>query len=243
MKIHMKKYNSACLWIMFFLFATASMAQTGIGTHDPDPTAALDIVSDNKGVLIPRMTAAQRDAIPNPSAGLEVYVTNQQAKFYFDGVSWVRSNKTKFSSSYQVYTFGDVVTGIGPDSQLPQQMGSLNLVFRASDADYAEVMDTQTVRILETGTYIVELTGVMKRIVADVQFSGRTMLRRNGANLKLSDASIGASPEGARNSTGMGVAMVVDLVAGDLLTLWYRKTDASDAHDVGFQNNMLTIKR
>ncbi|MFC3199147.1 hypothetical protein ACFOET_16095 [Parapedobacter deserti] len=218
-------------------------AQVGVGTHDPDPSAALDIVSDSKGILIPRMTAAQRDAIRNPATGLEVYVTGQQAKYYFDGVSWVRSYKTKFSSSYQVYAFEDVETGTGADSQVGKQMAGLSLVFRASDADYAEVMNAQTIRILESGTYILEVTGVMKRIAEDPQFSGRTMLRRNGANLKLSDASIGASPGGARNSTGMGVTVVADLVAGDLLTLWYRKTDAGDAHNVGFQNNMLTIKR
>lgn len=228
---------------ILLLWGSMAVAQVGIGIHDPDPSAALDIVSDSKGMLIPRMTAAQRDAIPNPAEGLEVYVTSQQAKYYFDGVSWVRSNKTNFSSSYQVYTFGDEETGTGIDSQGPKQMDGLSLVFRASDANYAEIMDAQTVRILETGTYVLELTGVMKRIAADPQFSGRTMLRRNGANLKLSDASIGASPEGTRNSTGMGVTVVADLVVGDLLTLWYRKTDASDDHNVGFRNNMLTIKR
>ena len=243
MKSHVRKYHTLCLWMVFFLFTCVSYAQTGIGTADPHPSAALELHSTDKGLLIPRMTAAQRDAIPNPAAGLEVYVINQQAKYYFDGVSWVRSYETKFSSSYQIYSFGDVETGTGPDSQNPKQMEGLSLVFRASDADYAEIMDARTVRILETGTYVLELTGVMKRIVADPQFSGRTMLRRNGANLKLSDASIGASPEGARNSTGMGITVVADLVAGDLLTLWYRKTDASDAHNVGFQNNVLTIKR
>ncbi|MFD2035311.1 hypothetical protein ACFSKL_10940 [Belliella marina] len=243
MKDYVRKYHMLCPWIVFFLATVVSHAQTGIGTTDPHPSAALELSSTDKGLLIPRMTAAQRDAIPNPAAGLEVYVTNQQAKYYFDGVSWVRSYETKFSSSYQIYTFGDMETGTGADSQGAKQMDGLSIIFRASDADYAEIMNSQTVRILETGTYVLELTGVMKRIVADVQFSGRTMLRRNGANLKLSDASIGASPEGARNSTGMGITMVADLVAGDLLTLWYRKTDASDGHNIGFQNNMLTIKR
>ena len=55
------------------LMAMASYAQVGINTSSPDNSAALDIVSTNKGVLIPRMTTAQRLAIATPTPGLLVY--------------------------------------------------------------------------------------------------------------------------------------------------------------------------
>jgi hypothetical protein len=49
----------------------------------------LDVVSTNKGVLIPRMTAAQRGAITLPAAGLLVYQTDAPAGFwYYDGATW-----------------------------------------------------------------------------------------------------------------------------------------------------------
>jgi len=57
------------------LTATTS-AQVGVGTTTPDASAALDITSTTKGLLIPRMTAAERDVIPSPAQGLIIFCTN-----------------------------------------------------------------------------------------------------------------------------------------------------------------------
>jgi len=72
----MKKsiYLVACIMI----FCTGAMAQVGINNDNsqPDPSAMLDVKSTSKGVLLPRMTADQRNAIPSPAEGLMVYCTN-----------------------------------------------------------------------------------------------------------------------------------------------------------------------
>ena len=69
-----------------------AQAQVGIGTTTPDASAALDITSTAKGLLPPRMTAAQRDAIATPAQGLMVYCTscgtNGEAQLY-NGAAWV----------------------------------------------------------------------------------------------------------------------------------------------------------
>ena len=54
-----------------------SLAQVGINTDgsSPDPSSIVDAKSSTKGFLIPRMTAAQRDAITSPAAGLMVFCT------------------------------------------------------------------------------------------------------------------------------------------------------------------------
>ena len=39
----------------FFLMGSAAFAQYGIGTNNPNGSAALEIVSPDKGVLIPRI--------------------------------------------------------------------------------------------------------------------------------------------------------------------------------------------
>ena len=44
-----------------------------IGVSSPDATSILDIVSTTKGMLHPRMTDVQRDAISTPAEGLEIY--------------------------------------------------------------------------------------------------------------------------------------------------------------------------
>ncbi len=50
--------------ILAFLLVTATTyAQVGIGTINPDGSAALDITSTTGGLLPPRMTTTQRDAI------------------------------------------------------------------------------------------------------------------------------------------------------------------------------------
>ncbi|HYV91633.1 MAG TPA: hypothetical protein VE978_07620, partial [Chitinophagales bacterium] len=56
-----------------------------------DPDALLEIKSTTKGILIPRMTKTQRDAIPTPiTAGLLIYQTNSTPGFYYyDGSVWV----------------------------------------------------------------------------------------------------------------------------------------------------------
>ena len=76
--------------ILLFLFvSTSAIAQVGINTSSPDASAALDVESTTGGILIPRMTQVQRDAIASPSNGLMIYQTDQDSGFYYyDGSSW-----------------------------------------------------------------------------------------------------------------------------------------------------------
>ncbi len=43
-----------------FIYTTHAVGQVGIGTNTPDPKSILDISSTTKGVLIPRLSAAQQ---------------------------------------------------------------------------------------------------------------------------------------------------------------------------------------
>ena len=59
--------------------------QVGINTETPDSSAVLDVESIDKGILFPRMTTAQRDAISNPANGLHIFNTEMQCLEYYDG--------------------------------------------------------------------------------------------------------------------------------------------------------------
>ncbi|MFK7951762.1 MAG: hypothetical protein AB8B73_02875 [Ekhidna sp.] len=61
----------------------------GIGTDSPDASAAVEIKSNNQGLLIPRMTAAQRDAISSPAIGLLVYNTEDNEINKYTGSAWL----------------------------------------------------------------------------------------------------------------------------------------------------------
>ena len=80
------------LFLISIFCSTNILAQqrVGIGTLNPDPSAPLDLSSQSKGVLIPRMTSAQRNMIPNPTNGLLVFDVTTVGFWYFDGVQWVQ---------------------------------------------------------------------------------------------------------------------------------------------------------
>lgn len=63
------------LWTLCFISIATLQAQVGINTSTPNASAALDIESTNKGILIPRMTTVQKIAIATPAEGLLVYDT------------------------------------------------------------------------------------------------------------------------------------------------------------------------
>ena len=75
------------------LFGTTffGVAQVGIGTTNPAASAELDISSTTKGVLLPRMTKVQIQAIANPTTGLLVYCLDCTPKmlFMFNGVEFI----------------------------------------------------------------------------------------------------------------------------------------------------------
>tara|TARA_X000000950_G_scaffold288501_1_gene405595 strand:- start:250 stop:552 length:303 start_codon:yes stop_codon:yes gene_type:complete len=76
---------------LFVLFTIILKGQVGIGTTSPAASAVLDIQSssNDKGILIPRMTQAQRNAISSPATGLMIFQIDGNSGFYFyDGSSW-----------------------------------------------------------------------------------------------------------------------------------------------------------
>ena len=62
----------------------------GVGTSSPHASAQLDLNSTNKGILIPRMSSAQRGAIASPAKGLLVFDNDLNGFWYFNGTGWVK---------------------------------------------------------------------------------------------------------------------------------------------------------
>jgi len=82
---------NAKILLLLLLFTTQLLtAQTriGIGTAIPHSSAVLDISSNNKGFLVPRLTQSARLAIPNPTNGLLVYDSTSHRLYQFQEGEW-----------------------------------------------------------------------------------------------------------------------------------------------------------
>lgn len=89
----MKKINYLIICLVL-LSTTVTTAQYGIGTDTPSPKAILDLTSTEKGLLIPRMTSAQRDLIISPENALLIFnINNNTFEVFKSSCScWVAIN-------------------------------------------------------------------------------------------------------------------------------------------------------
>ena len=87
---------------LFLLFTVSLSAQVGIGTAMPDPSALLDMSSTEQGLLAPRMTTLERNAINAPANGLLVYDTTENIFYFFQDDSWEPIDATKMRTNYKL---------------------------------------------------------------------------------------------------------------------------------------------
>lgn len=85
---------SLSLFVLSFFYVAA---QDGVAINTSgaaaDPSAMLDVSSNSKGFLAPRMSKTERETIQNPVRGLMVYQIDFDYGFwFFDGFSWSKVN-------------------------------------------------------------------------------------------------------------------------------------------------------
>lgn len=71
-----------------FSAQSQNIAITDDDTYVANSSAMLDVKSVSKGLLIPRLTTAQRNGILSPALGLLVYDTNLNCFYHWNGTSW-----------------------------------------------------------------------------------------------------------------------------------------------------------
>lgn len=101
------------LGILLFSYCTAqaqSMAINNDGSN-ADASALLDVKSNAKGVLVPRMTKAEKSSIGSPATGLLLYQTGPDSTgfYYFDGAVW-KWLAVAVNAPQSWYTTGNVGT-------------------------------------------------------------------------------------------------------------------------------------
>lgn len=71
-----------------------SISTTKVGVGTSSPSAPLDVTSTTGGVVFPRLTTTQRDAISSPTNGETIYNTTTTQVESYNGTAWVAGGAT-----------------------------------------------------------------------------------------------------------------------------------------------------
>jgi hypothetical protein len=112
----------------------------GIGTTVPDASSVIDIFSESKGFLMPRLSTSQRDGITDPATGLMIYNTtlnDGQLNIGTPSVPiWIGVKGSEEPMAYSVSGVGSIVTTstsdlLIPDMTISPSSGSYIVLFNA----------------------------------------------------------------------------------------------------------------
>lgn len=182
-----------------------TIAQVGIGTSQPEPSAQLEVKSTNKGFLPPRValtSITDNTTISMPVAGLLVYCTGTAGLtagyHYWSGAAWVR-----------VALSNEVVNSIGTISNTSNSKGATiasgALSLTPADATNGGIITTGAQTIAGSKTFSSNIN------VNDLNIG---MPATGSQNTMLGNASFGYSSPG-NNNTGLGFFTLSTLTNGE----------------------------
>ena len=73
----------AFVFLVCISFTLKAQDNVGIGTNTPDASAILEMLSTNKGMLVPRMNTAGMNLIASPANSLIIYNTDSMCYFFY----------------------------------------------------------------------------------------------------------------------------------------------------------------
>lgn len=120
------------LLVLVGFVLTVNAQSVGIGTATPDASAALEVSSVTQGMLVPRMSTAQREMIVNPVQGLLVFDITSNSFWFRNSSSWVElvddvNTEVHRNGPDKIYMAMNDSVGIGlstPTNKLDIQSGS-----------------------------------------------------------------------------------------------------------------------
>ncbi len=153
----MKIFASGLLWALFLMLQAQSNG-VGIGTGaPPHPSAMLDIQDTTGGLLYPRLTTAQRNAINNPATGLTIFNTTSQCFEAYFANGWKATACACNSFPDPSFTFPGFIPANQAASFSATTGGASYAWTFASGTPASSNIQNPQVTWANTGTYTVKL--------------------------------------------------------------------------------------
>lgn len=142
----------ATLAILLSMFEAGQTQNVGIGTTTPSGSALLDISGTSGGLLLPRLTTAQMNNIPNPTRGLTIYNTSLQRPFAYYGNTAAQPERWRSMVGPEVLAWGFIDScnsPCGSDNvdinpiRIVSGSGNFNVIWRGGDLRWYEIIPSQ----------------------------------------------------------------------------------------------------
>jgi hypothetical protein len=201
------------LLVLFTLaFTLNAGAQVAINTDNsvPDNSAMLDVKSSDKGILVPRMSAAKRDAISNPANGLLIFCYDDNNFYVNRGTSaspdWASLDSYWGTNGTDMYYIGGNV-GIGltnPTAKLDVRGSTPDdgIIFQIGNSDVSHRLILFGGRQIDPNPYIQWKQGDPLRFTTDEGGWSEKMRISSNGNVGIGTSNPGAALE--INSTTQG---------------------------------------
>jgi hypothetical protein len=229
------------IYLSIFLIATLTHFDTfsqGIAINNdnsaPDASAMLDVKSTTKGLLIPRMTTTQRNAIVAPAEGLLIYnLTSNELNQRQNGAWKILLNNDSWTGggSGQMFNIGD---NIGINTAGPSERLDVSGNIRSNSSmiidDPSAILQLRSAAVNKG---FVQLSGDNLRLGTNSgNATGNVVIRMNGNDL------ITINPAGDMNILGKITAPVTG--TANLLPICYGRVGANGSVLFGSGNFFVT---
>jgi len=221
-----------------------SINQVGINVGSINDCAIFQADSTSQGILFPRMTTSQRNAITSPVAGMQIYNSTFNTFDYFDGADYetiltggnalAGNNMTIVSNSDGTYTFNASGSGGGSAAAY----ASLSIQNNTTSTSFSS---TSTFYPVYLGTSFV---GSDASNFTNQFLSSTPMMTYTGSSSQFFNININLTCRGAVPSVGIYVfSIYIRLSNGTIVPTQYRNTlslgDLINYYDVSLTGNIL----
>ena len=237
MAIHLKLFSALVLSMLSltaYCQTDNSTKGVAIGTSDIAPGSALQIESNSGGLVQPRMTTAEMNAIPTPLDGAFIFNTTENNWFIRkDGVwqSFVRIETPSVILNRGQTNNAFIITNTNTITSFPLNQ---NNALSTNDQFYSLSENNGEIGILRSGTYLISAGfsttslpagSISYRLEVSVNNSNTSIITNGQVNLPSSDY------------WGSSGNIILILQAGDTISLGYiLKSNSSYSRTAAFFN-------